>query len=153
MTANADDPTAASDDTMPLEDAADNAAADTISLDEATVPVAPATPAAPAAPSAPAAPAAPSYTFASSAPPATPRRPPVRWAGIVWGVLLVVFSSVTLIVVSSPARLAGVTVWIASLTPGAAWALWIALLGLVIVVSALLGAIGAAQRSRRRRIS
>jgi hypothetical protein len=75
----------------------------------------------------------------------------VRWAGIVWGVLLVVFAAVTLIVVSSPSRLAGVTVWVASLTPGAAWALWVALLGLVIVVSALLGAIGAAQRSRRRR--
>lgn len=138
MTTNADDPTPASDDTMPLEDAADTASADTISLDEAT---------------APAAPAAPSFTFAYSVPPASSRRPPVRWAGIVWGVLLVVFSSVTLIVVSSPARLAGVTVWIATLTPGAAWALWIALLGLVIVVSALLGAIGAAQRSRRRRIS
>jgi hypothetical protein len=80
-----------------------------------------------------------------------PSRPPVRWAGIVWGVLLVVFAAVTLIVVSSPSRLAGVTVWVASLTPGAAWALWVALLGLVIVVSALLGAIGAAQRSRRRR--
>ncbi|WP_157498305.1 hypothetical protein [Leifsonia sp. Leaf336] len=143
MTTNADDPTPASDDTMPLEDAADAAAGDTISLDEATVP---------AAAAAPAAPAAPSFTFAHSVPPAT-SRPPVRWAGIVWGVLLVVFSSVTLIVVSSPARLAGVTVWIASLTPGAAWALWIALLGLVIVVSALLGAIGAAQRSRRRRTS
>lgn len=78
-------------------------------------------------------------------------RPPVRWAGIVWGILLVAFATVTLIVVSSPIRLAGVTVWIASLTPGAAWALWVALLGLVIVVSALLGAIGAAQRNRRRR--
>lgn len=78
-------------------------------------------------------------------------RPPVRWAGIVWGILLITFATVTLIVVSSPVRLAGVTVWIASLTPGAAWALWVALLGLVIVVSALLGAISAAQRNRRRR--
>ena len=150
MTTNADDPTPASDDTMPPEDAPDTASADTISLDEAT---APAAPAASPAPAAPAAPATPSFTFAYSVPPASSRRPPVRWAGIVWGVLLVVFSSVTLIVVSSPARLTGVTVWIATLTPGAAWALWIALLGLVIVVSALLGAIGAAQRSRRRRIS
>lgn len=74
----------------------------------------------------------------------------MRWAGIVWGVLLSTFAAVTLIVVSSPARLAGVAAWISTLTPGAAWALWIALLGLVIVVSALLGAIGAAQRSRRR---
>lgn len=80
-----------------------------------------------------------------------PSRPPVRWGGIVWGALLVVFAAVTLVVVSSPARLTGVTVWFATLTPGVAWALWIALLGLVIVVSALLGVISAAQRNRHRR--
>jgi type II secretory pathway component PulF len=80
-------------------------------------------------------------------------RPPIRWGGIVWGALLVVFASLTLIVVSSPARLAAVTVWMAALSPGAAWALWIALLGLVIVVSALLGVVSAARRNRRRRSS
>jgi hypothetical protein len=80
-----------------------------------------------------------------------PGRPPVRWGGIIWGVLLVTFATATLIVVSSPARLAGVAAWIATLAPGAAWTLGIALLGLVIVVSAVLGVIGAAQRSRRRR--
>lgn len=66
------------------------------------------------------------------------------------GLLLVAFATLTLIVVSWPGGLAQATVWIGSLTPGATWALWIALLGLVIVVSALLGAIRAAQQRRRR---
>ncbi|MCI0157467.1 hypothetical protein KNO15_12265 [Leifsonia shinshuensis] len=177
MTTNADDPTSGPDETSstetsspavtptdaPLEqgpaetislDEAVTPSADTISLDEPAAslyePVAPAHPTpAPAAPPTPTRP--PVHTGAFSVPPTGRRRPPVRWAGIVWGVLLAVFAAVTLFVVSSPARLAGVTVWVSTLTPGAAWALWIALLGLVIVVSALLGAIGAAQRSRRRR--
>lgn len=98
-------------------------------------------------------PAGPVRSQATSASAVSAPRAAVRWGGIVWGVLLITFAGATLIVISSPIRLAGMTAWIASLTPGAAWALWIALVGLVIVVSSLLGAIGAAQRSRRRRPS
>jgi hypothetical protein len=129
MTTNADDPTPAANHTTPLETAPTEAS--------------PTTQASPTAQAA-------AFTFASSPPTAAAERPHVRWAGIVWGTLLVVFATATLVTVSSPARLAAVMAWIASLTPGAAFALWIALLGLVIVVSAVLGAIGAAQRRRRR---
>lgn len=161
MTSSADDQTSTPDDSIAPDpapstaDPLDPAPADTLSLDEAVPPTAAApTEAAPTA-AAPteAAPTvqSPSITSTPSpTPTASSWRPPVRWAGIVWGAVLTVFAITTLVVVSSPVRLAGVTVWMASLTPGATWALWIALLGLVIVVSALLAGITAAQRSRRR---
>lgn len=138
MPTNADHPA-----TEPTAPGSGPGAADTISLEDTAQ-------SGSAAPAPPLHPPLSTVTLPVSAS-ASAGRPPVRWAGIVWGILLVAFATVTLIVVSSPIRLAGVTVWIASLTPGAAWALWVALLGLVIVVSALLGAIGAAQRNRRRR--
>ncbi|QNE37635.1 hypothetical protein F1C12_09430 [Leifsonia shinshuensis] len=110
---------------------------------------APTTAAAP--PAAPAEPwlAEPAYTIPAR--PVPSGRPSVRWGGIVWGTLMILLALAMLVIVSSPARVAGVTVWLATLTPGAALAVWIAALGLVIVVSALLGAISAAQRNRRRR--
>ncbi|MFE4952265.1 hypothetical protein ACFQ9V_19340 [Leifsonia sp. NPDC056665] len=115
--------------------------------DTATMPTT--TPAAP-----PAAPAEPwlsdtAYAFPVRPVPSGP--PPVRWGGIVWGILIILLAATVLVVVSSPVRLAGVTVWLATLSPGGAVAVWIAALGIVIVVSALLGAISAAQRNRRRR--
>ena len=102
----------------------------------------------------PAAPAEPwlsdaAYVFPVRPAPSGP--PPVRWGGIVWGILIILVAAAVLVVVSSPVRLAGVTVWLATLSPGGAVAVWIAALGIVIVVSALLGAISAAQRNRRRR--
>lgn len=100
----------------------------------------------PAGPWSPASAAVTAQRLRSSGP------PPVRWGGIIWGALLIVFAVVTLTIVSSPARLADVTVWIATLTPGAALAVWIAVLGLLIVVSALVAAISAAQRNRSRRL-
>lgn len=77
-----------------------------------------------------------------------PSRPPIRWGGVVWGLLLVLFAAGTLFVVSAPERLAAVEVWLAALTPGTAWALWLAAAGVLIVVFALLGAIRSAQRRR-----
>ncbi|MGO4533307.1 hypothetical protein [Leifsonia sp. 2MCAF36] len=74
----------------------------------------------------------------------------IRWGGVVWGVVLIAFAAVTLSIVSSPERAAGTRAWIASLEPGSAWALGAALLGLIIVVSALLGGIRASQRRRVR---
>ncbi|MGO4298968.1 hypothetical protein [Leifsonia sp. RAF41] len=75
---------------------------------------------------------------------------PIRWGGVVWGVLLTVFATVTLYIVASPERAADAGTWLTSLTPGSAWALGAALLGLIIVVSALLGGIRASQRRRVR---
>jgi hypothetical protein len=78
-----------------------------------------------------------------------PGRAPIRWGGVVWGLLLIVFAAGTLFVLSAPERLAAVEVWLAALTPGTAWALWLAAAGVLIVVFALLGAIRSAQRRRQ----
>ena len=75
---------------------------------------------------------------------------PIRWGGVVWGILLTAFGVATLYIVSSAERADRVGVWLSSLTPGSAWALAAAVLGLVIVVSALLGGIRAEQRRRIR---
>ncbi|MFF2050160.1 hypothetical protein ACFVU2_01045 [Leifsonia sp. NPDC058194] len=78
----------------------------------------------------------------------TASHPPIRWGGVVWGLLLILFAGGMLFVLSAPERLAGVEVWLAALTPGSAWALWLAAAGVLIVVFALLGAIRSAQRRR-----
>lgn len=75
---------------------------------------------------------------------------PVRWGGVVWGLLLTLFAGATLYVLASSERVRDVADWLASLTPGSAWALGAAVIGLVIVVSALLGGIRASQRRRVR---
>lgn len=79
---------------------------------------------------------------------ASAARPPVRWGGVVWGLLLVAFAGGMLFVLSAPERLAAVEVWLSALTPGSAWALWLAVAGVLIVVFALLGAIRSSQRRR-----
>ena len=89
-------------------------------------------------------PAPPAWSPSATA----PARPPIRWGGVVWGLLLVVFAGGMLFVLSAPERLAAVEVWLAALTPGTAWALWLAAAGVLIVVFALLGAIRSAQRKR-----
>jgi hypothetical protein len=147
--------TAESDETnlsIPLPTAAASDDADTLVIPAPATPAASATATTPAAP--PAAPAEPwlsdaGYSYVPRPVPSGP--PPVRWGGIVWGALLILLAVATLVTVSSPVRLAGVTVWLATLTPGAAIAVWIAVVGIVIVISALLSAISATQRSRRRR--
>ncbi|WP_314149703.1 hypothetical protein [uncultured Leifsonia sp.] len=89
---------------------------------------------------------------ATSAPAATIQsgHPPIRWGGVVWGLILLAFSALILLLVSSPARLAATVEWFSALTPGTAWALWIGVVGLIIAVSAVLGAVNASQRRRRR---
>ena len=80
--------------------------------------------------------------------PAPASRAPIRWGGVVWGIILSVFAAVTLFVVSSTERADQAGAWLTSLTPGSAWALAAAVLGLIIVVSALLAGIRASQRRR-----
>lgn len=77
-----------------------------------------------------------------------PMRAQIRWGGVVWGLLLTLFAGSTLYVLASAGRAADVALWLRSLTPGSAWALAAAVLGLIIVVSALLGGIRASQRRR-----
>ncbi|MFE4470870.1 hypothetical protein ACFRFH_18830 [Leifsonia sp. NPDC056824] len=148
MPTNADQPTEDLNITpaAPGSDEAETLVIPTAS-DAATAPTTPVAPP-------PAAPAEPWLSDAAYAFPVRPvpsGPPPVRWGGIVWGILIILLAATVLVVVSSPVRLAGVTVWLATLSPGGAVAVWIAALGIVIVVSALLGAISAAQRNRRRR--
>lgn len=91
-------------------------------------------------------PASPAY----AAPLAPAGDAPVRWGGVVWGLLLTLFAGATLYVLASAERVRAAADWIAALTPGSAWALGAAVIGLVIVVSALLGGIRASQRRRVR---
>ncbi|MDR6973023.1 hypothetical protein [Leifsonia shinshuensis] len=100
----------------------------TESLTDATTPLAP-----------PPAPFPPAATAVSA---------PIRWGGVVWGALLTVFAALTLWIVSSSERAAETANWISALTPGSAWALGAAVVGLIIVVSALLGGLRASQRRR-----
>ncbi|WP_433862578.1 hypothetical protein [Streptomyces sp. L7] len=170
MPTNADQPT---DDVnaQPPTPSTTPAAADAGDAETLVIPAAADTPTASTTPIASAAPTEPTKPVAAAEPPAAapaepwlsdaaysfPARPalsgppPVRWGGIVWGILIILLAATVLVVVSSPVRLAGVTVWLATLSPGGTVAVWIAALGIVIVVSALLGAISAAQRNRRRR--
>ena len=155
MPTNADQPTEDLNAQPSTPAAAGSDEAETLVIptapDTATAPTTPVTPVTPS----PATPAEPwlsspdAYAF-----PVRPVRsgpPPVRWGGIIWGILIILVAAGVLVVVSSPVRLAGVTVWLATLSPGGTVAVWVAALGIVIVVSALLGAISAAQRNRRRR--
>lgn len=83
-----------------------------------------------------------------ASPYSAPAPAPVRWGGVVWGALLTLFAALTLYVVSSAERAEAVRSWLVTLNPGSAWALGAAVLGLIIVVSALLGGIRASQRRR-----
>lgn len=76
-------------------------------------------------------------------------RPHIRWGGVVWGLLLIVFAAGTLFVLASPTRLAAAEVWFGALSPAGASSLIVAVAGLIIVVFALLAAIRSAQRKHR----
>jgi len=104
---------------------------------------------APFAATAPPAPS-PAYSVPPTVSPIPSGTAPVRWGGVVWGLLLTLFAGATLYVLASAERVREVGDWLASLTPGSAWALGAAAIGLVIVVSALLGGIRASQRRRVR---
>lgn len=73
----------------------------------------------------------------------------IRWGGVVWGAILIVFAGGTLAVLSARDRLIAAQVWFASLTPASAWALGLAVAGGIIVVLAVLGGVRSAQRRRR----
>lgn len=92
-----------------------------------------------------------SAAYASYAGTTTPERlrPPIRWAGIVWGILLIAFAGGVLTIISSPTTYPSLVDALTSLAPGTAQALWLAAVGLVIAVSAILAAISASQRRRR----
>lgn len=77
-------------------------------------------------------------------------RPPIRWAGVVWGLILMSIATATLYVASSPERAQAVHDWLVRLDAGEAWALALAVVGGTIVILALLGALRGAQRRQER---
>ena len=77
-------------------------------------------------------------------------RPPIRWAGVVWGVIVMGVATATLYVASAPERVRAVHDWLWNLDGGVAWALILAVVGGIIVVFALLGAIRSMQRRHER---
>ncbi|WP_158862338.1 hypothetical protein [Leifsonia sp. AG29] len=84
--------------------------------------------------------------------PSATRLAPIRWGGVVWGLILGFFAAGTLWVLAAPERVAAAERWVSALTPASAWVLAAAALGVIIAVSALLGAIRSAQRRREREL-
>ncbi|WP_223694152.1 hypothetical protein [Leifsonia poae] len=76
-------------------------------------------------------------------------RPQVRWGGVVWGLILIVFAAGVLWVVSARSRLAAAEVWFWGLSPASAWTLAVVVAGAFILILAVLGAIRSGQRRSR----
>lgn len=100
---------------------------------------------------APPPPAAFSATVSSSPyrPERPTRRPSIRWGGVVWGAILVVFALTMLWIVSARTRLVAAELWLQSLTPASAWTLGLVAAGAIIVILALLAVVRSAQRASR----
>ncbi|WP_426519249.1 hypothetical protein ACPPVQ_04995 [Diaminobutyricibacter sp. McL0618] len=90
-------------------------------------------------------------TDPSAAPAALPRfeRPRIRWAAIVWGLIIAGIAATTLAIVGSPERRLAVADWASALTPGAFWILGVLVVGVFVLLLALLTLIRHAQRRRR----
>jgi hypothetical protein len=76
-------------------------------------------------------------------------RPSIRWGGVVWGAILVVFAATMLWVVSARPRVLGAEAWLATLSPASAWTLAFVAAGVIILILALLAVVRSAQRKRR----
>lgn len=77
--------------------------------------------------------------------------PRVRWAGIVWGLVLAAIAAVALWILLDPARQAALTSWLVSLSPATAVALAVLLLGVFALVTGVVGIARRAQRGIERR--
>ncbi|WP_198425906.1 MULTISPECIES: hypothetical protein [Microbacterium] len=126
-------------------DAAPDAGA-TMSVDAPPVPSA--VPPAFAPPAAFEAEASDSAPAAAAEPPSGPR---VRWAGIVWGLVLAAIAALALWVLTDPARHATVTAWMLHLTPAAVTAYAVLLVGGFALVAGVVGLARRAQRALERR--
>jgi hypothetical protein len=76
-------------------------------------------------------------------------RPSIRWGGVVWGAILVVFAATMLWVVSARSRVLAAEVWVGTLSPASAWTLAFVAAGVIILILALLAVVRSAQRKRR----
>lgn len=78
-----------------------------------------------------------------------PYRAHIRWGGVVWGAILVVFAGFVLALVSSRDRQYAFEYWLTHLRAGSAWTLGVVAVGVFILILALLAAVRSAQRKRR----
>lgn len=75
-------------------------------------------------------------------------RPSVRYAGVVWGVILAIVSGLTLYVFSDRSRTIGVANWLSALNSASLTALTALTVGVVVLVLVVLSALRHAQRIR-----
>lgn len=75
--------------------------------------------------------------------------PRTRWAAIVWGIFLATLAWAGIWILSSPTRRDDVTDWLAGLTPGTITALGLLSLGVLVLITGLVGLIRRAQRTLR----
>ena len=77
--------------------------------------------------------------------------PRIRWAGIVWGLVLAAIAAVALWILLDPARQAELTSWLVGLNPATAIAVAVLLLGLFALITGIVGIARRAQRGLERR--
>jgi len=99
------------------------------------------------------APIAPAATAAVPAATAStvPSGPRVRWAGIVWGLVLAAIAALALWLLTDAGRQAAVTDWMLTLSPAAATAYGVLVVGAFALVAGLVGLVRRAQRAGERR--
>lgn len=91
-------------------------------------------------------PAAEAPPIADAASPASAPLPRTRWAAIVWGLCFAALSWFGIWMLSSSGRRDDVTDWFASLTPGTMVAFQLLAVGVLVLITGLVGLIRRAQR-------
>lgn len=92
---------------------------------------------------------APAQPVAAASVPLT--RPRVRWAGIVWGLVLATIAAAALWLLLDPARQAALTSWVVGLSPATAIAIGVLIIGLFALITGVVGIARRAQRGIERR--
>lgn len=82
---------------------------------------------------------------------AVPSGPRTRWAGIVWGLVLAAIAAGGLWLLTDAGRHAEFTAWMLNLTPAAAIAYSVLVIGAFALVAGLVGLVRRAQRAGERR--
>ncbi len=77
--------------------------------------------------------------------------PRIRWAGIVWGLVLAAIAAAALWILLDPARQAVLTSWLVGLNPATAIAIAVLLLGMFALITGIVGIARRAQRGLERR--
>ncbi|MDQ2698585.1 MAG: hypothetical protein M3Y46_07310 [Actinomycetota bacterium] len=79
------------------------------------------------------------------------RRPRTRWAGIVWGLVLAAIAAVAVSILADPARQEVAMEWLQHLTPAAAVAYSVLVIGAFALIAGIVGLARRAQRGLERR--